>query len=446
MNKHITNPSSSYDKIHNNNNNIKNDQINSIKNNNNYYYLKGGLPPLLIWLLLVISIFTLFLIYHPNPFLFSSPNDHYVPHETPIFIQPHIHSVDDEKCELYKGKWVPNLEETQYTAKSCKTIPDSKDCFKNGRKDVDFLNWKWKPNECELPSFNPKKFLEIVSGKIMGFIGDSVARNHMDSLLCLLSQAEIPTDVYKDSEDRFRTWHFPSSNFTLMIFWSKFLVQSEERMFNNSGTGSFDLHLDKVDEKWASNLPKLDYVIISTAHWFFRQNYLYKHGKLTGCVYCNEPNVPEVSLNQALRMSIRGALKHINNCKNCKKGMLILVRTFSPAHFENGAWDTGGSCNRTSPYTEINSKEKSFELELGELQVKEVKRARKEGEPNGKKFRVLDVTRAMLMRADGHPGEYWGNKWMKGYNDCVHWCLPGPIDAWNDFLLAVMEKEARFSQ
>ncbi|KNA25836.1 hypothetical protein SOVF_002900 [Spinacia oleracea] len=253
-------------------------------------------------------------------------------------------------------------------------------------------------------------------------------------------------DVHKDSEDRFRTWHFPSSNFTLMIFWSKFLVKSEERMVNNSGTGSFNLHFDKIDEKWASKLPGLDYVIVSTAHWFFRKNYLYEQGKLIGCVYCDEPNTPELGLNYALRMSIRSALKYINNCKGCKKNMVTLIRTFSPAHFENGAWDTGGGCNRTSPHGEEKGKEiemeKRFELELRELQIEELERARIEDKGEEKrKLRVLDITRAMLMRPDGHPGEFWGNKWMKGYNDCVHWCLPGPVDAWSDFLLAVLQKE-----
>ncbi|KMS95327.1 hypothetical protein BVRB_009340 [Beta vulgaris subsp. vulgaris] len=309
--------------------------------------------------------------------------------------------------------------------------------------DKDFVNWRWKPEKCELPRFNPHKFLQLVGGRKLGFVGDSVARNHMESLLCLLSQAEVPMDTYKDSEDRFRTWYFPLSNFTLMTFWSKFLVKSEERMVNNTNTGSFDLYFDEVDEKWASKLPGLDYVIISDAHWFFRRNYLHNQGKLIGCVYCNEPNITELGLNYSLRMSFRAALKYINNCKGCKD-MVTLVRTFSPAHFENGAWDTGGGCNRTSPQRQKANEELEntrFELELRRLQVEELNRANKEGEGEGKRFRALDITRAMLMRPDGHPGEFWGNRWMKGYNDCVHWCMPGPIDAWNDFLLAVLQKE-----
>lgn len=103
--------------------------------------------------------------------------------------------VEDEECDLFKGQWVPDLRGPLYTNSSCKSIPESKNCFKNGRKDTDFLNWKWKPEKCELPEFDPNAFLEIVRGKKMAFIGDSVARNHVESLLCLLSQV---TSLFSD--------------------------------------------------------------------------------------------------------------------------------------------------------------------------------------------------------------------------------------------------------
>lgn len=441
----ISSPSScSYDKIHNG------------RNHNNCFksYKNGiGLPPIFLWSIGLTSIFSLLLIYSLNPFhSFSQQHHHHHHQHQPQFplntrVPIKQQSVGDEKCNLFKGKWVPDLNGSQYTTTSCMTIPDSKNCFKNGRIDIDFVNWRWKPEGCELPRFDPHKFLEIVGGKNLAFVGDSVARNHMESLLCLLSQAETPIDIYKDSEDRFRTWHFPSSNFTLMMYWSKFLVKAEERMVNNSGSGSFNLHFDKVDENWASKLPGLDYVIISNAHWFFRKNYLYDQGKLIGCVYCNEPNIPELGLNYSLRMSFRAALKYINRCKSCKKDMVTLMRTFSPAHFENGAWNTGGGCHRTSPHSQEKGKEleKSFEFELRELQMEELQRARKGDQEWKRRLRALDITWAMLMRPDGHPGEFWGNKWMQGYNDCVHWCMPGPIDVWSDFLFAVLQEEVGLS-
>lgn len=53
---------------------------------------------------------------------------------------------------------------------------------------MDFVNWRWKPDECELPRFDSMAFLHLLRGKKLAFIGDSVARNHMESLLCILSQ------------------------------------------------------------------------------------------------------------------------------------------------------------------------------------------------------------------------------------------------------------------
>jgi hypothetical protein len=44
------------------------------------------------------------------------------------------------------------------------------------------------------------------------------------------------------------------------------------------------------------------------------------------------------------------------------------------------------------------------------------------------------------MRPDGHPSRYghWANEKVQLYNDCIHWCLPGPIDIWNDMLFQMI--------
>ncbi|PON75983.1 Altered xyloglucan 4-like [Trema orientale] len=403
----------------------------------------GKMVPFLFISLAIVLVFSLFLVCSPNPFkvtpkqgLNSVQNLHAL-QET----LPKTHIVE-ENCDLFTGHWVPELRGSLYTNSSCTSIPDSKNCFKNGRKDKDFLNWRWKPEKCELPRFDAKAFLEMVRGKKMAFVGDSVARNHIESLLCLLSPEETPMDTYKDSEDRFRKWYFPRHDFTLMKLWTKFLIEGEERMINVTGSSAFDLHLDKVENSWAEFLPELDYVLISDGHWFFRVMYLHQGNNITGCVYCHEPNVPQHNISYAVRMAFRTAFDHINACKNCSTGLVTLVRTFAPAHFENGFWNTGGYCNKTSPLSEAETNFGSFDWEMRNIQAEEIERARQNGMKQGRKFGVVDVTRAMLMRPDGHPGSHWDNKWMKGYNDCVHWCMPGPVDYWNDFLMAVMRRES----
>lgn len=93
-----------------------------------------------------------------------------------------------KSCDVFSGEWIPNMEAPYYTNDSCNVIQEHQNCMKYGRPDTEFMKWKWKPNECELPIFNPYKFLEIVRGKSLAFVGDSVARNHMQSLVCLLSR------------------------------------------------------------------------------------------------------------------------------------------------------------------------------------------------------------------------------------------------------------------
>ncbi|KAG6588973.1 Protein ALTERED XYLOGLUCAN 4-like protein, partial [Cucurbita argyrosperma subsp. sororia] len=380
--------------------------------------------------------FFFFSLRSPNPSLLLRPN------------LPALQSIHDptppkekQRCNLFKGHWIKQAGGAGiYTNWSCPTIPESKNCFKQGRKDMDFVNWRWKPDECELPRFDSMAFLHLLRGKKLAFIGDSVARNQFESLLCFLSQVEIPQDVYKDSEDRFRTWYFPKSDLTLLMLWTKFLVAGEERVVNGTGTGVFDLQFNEIDKSWTQHLPEIDYAILSNGHWFFRVLYLHERNNIPNCIYCSDSNITSHNPDFALRMAFRAAFKYINECKNCGK-LVTFVRTFSPAHFENGVWNTGGYCNRTGPSSAKVIDQESFDWKLRNIQIEETDKARLDGRGKGKRFEVIDVTMAMTMRADGHPGEFWGNKWMKGYNDCVHWCMPGPIDAWNELLMAVIRKE-----
>lgn len=103
----------------------------------------------------------------------------------------------NKKCDLFSGEWVPNPEGPYYTNATCSDyIQEHQNCMKFGRPDLGFLKWRWKPDECELPIFDPYRFLEMVRGKSLAFVGDSVARNHMQSLICLLSKVSVFPSPY----------------------------------------------------------------------------------------------------------------------------------------------------------------------------------------------------------------------------------------------------------
>uniref|UniRef100_A0ACD6ANV2 Uncharacterized protein n=1 Tax=Avena sativa TaxID=4498 RepID=A0ACD6ANV2_AVESA len=339
----------------------------------------------------------------------------------------------EEKCDITRGKWVREPNGPVYTNLSCPMLPDFKNCQKFG-KDPGHLYWRWQPDGCELPRFAPERFLDVVRGKRLAFIGDSLARNQMDSLLCLLSQAETPTEVHTDAFDRFGTWHFPAHDFTLMVMWTEFYAHAVPVAdAQGKPTATFDIHLDRLGAEWTSRLPGLDYAVISGGNWFFRVNYLWEGGRRVGCVNCGrDANLTDLGVPYAVRRVVRAAVEGIARCKDCKSGLVTFLRTYSPDHFEHGSWFSGGTCNRTAPLEEGEVSMGSIGWELRRVQRQEVSRVRGSG---GRRFGVLDVTKAMMMRADGHPGSHFDARWMRNGSDCLHWCLPGPVDMWNGVLL-----------
>ncbi|KAJ0099544.1 hypothetical protein Patl1_21527 [Pistacia atlantica] len=354
----------------------------------------------------------------------------------------------EKKCDIFSGNWVPHPEGPYYSNESCHLMIDQHNCMKLGRPDKEFMNWRWKPNECELPLFNPAQFLELVRGKSMAFVGDSVGRNQMQSLLCLLSSVAYPEDIshkYSSNTDYFKRYFYAHYRFTLAIFWSPFLVKSSDADPNGHSLNSLmNLYLDEADEAWAKEVENFDYVIVSAGQWFFRPLIYNENSKVIGCHKCFIKNMTAVTKYYGYRMAFRTAFRTLQSLKNYKG--ITFLRTFSPSHFENGDWNKGGNCARTRPFTSQEMKLEGYAMEFYLTQVEELRAAEKEGTKRGLKFRLLDTTEIMLLRPDGHPNQYGQSPHKNvAVNDCVHWCLPGPVDAWNEFLLYMMKTERQRS-
>ncbi|KAL0377843.1 UNVERIFIED_CONTAM: protein trichome birefringence-like 21 [Sesamum radiatum] len=174
--------------------------------------------------------------------------------------------LEDEKCDLFTGEWVRNPEGPYYTNATCNAIQDHQNCMKYGRPDTGFLKWRWKPDGCDLPIFDPHQFLELVRGKSLAFVGDSVARNHMQSLICLLSRVSYPEDL-SGPTDQNKRYQYAEHDFNISMFWSPYLVKTGKLDPNKKRP--FDLYLDEFDPHWTTKIALFDYVIISAGHWFF---------------------------------------------------------------------------------------------------------------------------------------------------------------------------------
>ncbi|KAL4340471.1 hypothetical protein GQ457_08G032310 [Hibiscus cannabinus] len=348
-----------------------------------------------------------------------------------------------ERCDVFTGDWVPNAWGPAYSNGSCPWIEDHQNCMRNGRPDSGYLYWKWEPRDCQLPGFNALTFLELMTNKAWALIGDSISRNHVQSLLCMLSTVDRPVEVYYPSEDnKSRRWHFPSYNLTVTNIWSPFLVKASIfEDINGVSTAQVQLHLDKLDKAWTDIYQSLDYMIISSGQWFLKAAIYHENDTIAGCHLCPGKNLTEIGFEYAYNKALRYVMDFIARSKH--KG-LIFFRTSTPDHFENGEWHNGGTCPKTTPAKQGEVKIKELCKILHDIELQEFGKAAAKAAYNDVNLKLLDFTKLLLSRPDAHPGPYRQfrpfeeNKTAVVQNDCLHWCIPGAIDSWNDVIMDIV--------
>ncbi|MED6114686.1 hypothetical protein PIB30_082824 [Stylosanthes scabra] len=345
-------------------------------------------------------------------------------------------------CDYTNGRWVPYRKGPMYNGTSCPLIKETQNCKLNGRPDSEYLYWRWKPNKCHLPKFGANTFLQHVSNKHIAFVGDSVSKNQFDSLICMLSTVSTPNSI------AFNKWHFPSHNVHFSFYWSPFLVEGVQRVMTQPNYHN-KMHLDRVNEKWAEHLDRMDLIVLSLGHWFDIPSIYYEGGSVVGCLNFHHENcTTKMDMYGPIRKALRLAINTIIERKASKGEKVdVIVRTYSPSHFEEGGWDKGGTCARRRPYLKLERKKfRGMNAAIRKIDMQEVEIAKEKGKGfGGFRIEAMDVTKLSFLRPDGHPGAYmvpfpFANGVPEHVrNDCVHWCLPGPIDTWNEILLQMIK-------
>ncbi|GJN29192.1 hypothetical protein PR202_gb17389 [Eleusine coracana subsp. coracana] len=349
-------------------------------------------------------------------------------------------------CDFSDGEWVPDARPPLYNGTSCGTIKDGQNCMAHGRPDTGYLFWRWRPKRCDLPPFSPDALLRWLRNKHLAFVGDSLARNQAESLMCLLASRSSPELVYRDGEEnKHRRWVFRSHNATVSVFWSPFLVNVTEKA-ELAGVRHNTVFLDAFDERWMARVAEIDAVVLSVGHWFLIPGVYHDGGEVVACHDCADLNRTETGFFGAFRDAVHRTLAEVARRHGMwgrsSKNKVVALTTFSPAHFE-GDWDKAGACPRKRPYR-TGEKELGYtETEMRKTVVEAVAEANAGvGAGARLRFAALDVTTLANLRPDGHPGPYMhkdpfagGGAGGRVQNDCVHWCMPGPVDTFNEILL-----------
>ncbi|KAM0041394.1 putative PMR5 domain, PC-Esterase [Helianthus debilis subsp. tardiflorus] len=359
-----------------------------------------------------------------------------------------VKKIVDSGCDMYDGKWVHDPAGALYSNNSCPVLTQMQNCQGNGRPDKDYENYRWKPTKCELHRFDPKKFLELMRGKTLAFIGDSVARNQMESLLCILWQAEVPVNR---GNKRMQRYSFRSTSLTIIRIWSSWLVRVTSEKFDFAPEGVDKLFLDAPDGTFMDALPTIDVLVLSSGHWFAKRSVYILNNEIVGgqLWWPDNSRKKKIDSTEAYEISVATIMSSLVTNPDYKG--LTVVRSYSPDHYEGGAWNTGGSCTgKVKPATDGELVESGFTRTMHDKQVTGFKHGIKK-KTNKSRAVFMDITKPFSYRHDGHPGPYRSpdpNKLTKRSadgrpppQDCLHWCMPGPVDTWNEFLMEIIRRD-----
>ncbi|KAL9267479.1 trichome birefringence-like protein, partial [Drosera capensis] len=302
-------------------------------------------------------------------------------------------------CDLYYGDWVRDESyPVYYKPGSCNLIDEQFDCVGNGRPDTDFQKLKWKPKGCDLHRLNGKHMLEMLRGKRLVFVGDSLNRNMWESLICILrNSVKNPSHVYEGSgrkHFRSESWYsfvFKDYDCTVEFFASAFLVRQWE-VKDKDGTKKETLRLDMVGES-SDQFKDADIILFNTGHWWTHE----KTSK--GQDYYQEGShvYKDLKVTEAFRRALTTWARWVDANVNPSK-TFVLFRGYSASHFSGGQWNSGGQCDsETQP---IRNKAYlsgyPWKMKVFESVIKGMKT----------QIAYLNITRMSDYRKDGHPSIY----------------------------------------
>ncbi|KAL3623577.1 hypothetical protein CASFOL_032393 [Castilleja foliolosa] len=266
--------------------------------------------------------------------------------------------------------------------------------------------------------------------KTLAFVGDSLGRQQFQSLMCMVTGGEERPDVLNVGHEyglvkargaiRPDGWayRFPTTNTTILYYWSASLCDLEPI---DSST-NIAMHLDRPPSFLRRFLPKFHVLVLNTGHHWNR-------GKLDAnrwVMYVNgSPNTNRKTLDiaGAKNFTVHSIVKWIDSQLPLYPGLKAFLRSISPRHFFNGDWNTGGTCDNTTPRGKEVVEDESSDP-LAAVAVR------------GTNVKYLDITRLSELRDEGHISRYSIKGTTPEMQDCLHWCLPGIPDTWNEILFA----------
>ncbi|CAL9167188.1 unnamed protein product [Musa hybrid cultivar] len=342
---------------------------------------------------------------------------------------------EKSECNYAKGKWVADTRRPLYSGSACKQwLSGMWACRLMQRTDFSYENFRWQPQGCVMPEFSRSDFLRRMQNKTIALIGDSLGRQQFQSLMCMVTGGETSPEVEDVGKDyglvkapgalRPDGWayRFPSTNTTILYYWSASLCELEPLNKSDPAT-HYALHLDRPVTFLKQHLCRFDVLVLNTGHHWNREKFRGNRWEMyAGGMPITDGELAD--MRNLKNLTLHSIAKWVDSQLLQRPQLKAFVRTMSPRHFVNGDWNTGGSCDNTVPLaggSEVLQDRSSDPV--AEDAIK------------GTSVTLLDITSLSQLRDEGHISKYT-LKASTGMQDCLHWCLPGIPDTWNEILYA----------
>ncbi|CAB4284848.1 unnamed protein product [Prunus armeniaca] len=318
-------------------------------------------------------------------------------------------------CNLFSGKWVSdNQSYPLYKERQCTYMSDQLACEKFGRKDLSYQNWRWQPHQCDLPRFNATKLLERLRNKRLVFVGDSLNRGQWVSMVCLVESAINPDlkSMPNKANGSLLIFKATEYNATIEFYWAPLLVESNSDDPVNHRVPDRIVRAQAI-EKHARHWTDADVLVFNSYLWWRRS----QMNVLWGSFESQDGIYKDVELLRVYEMALKTCSKEWGETsrENCYKETEPIT--------EEGYWGNGSDPKMM----------RLVENVLDGLRVR------------GLDVQILNITQLSEYRKEGHPSIY-RKQWEplteeqvsnpSSFADCIHWCLPGVPDVWNELLYA----------
>ncbi|KAM7265423.1 hypothetical protein ACFE04_003106 [Oxalis oulophora] len=337
-----------------------------------------------------------------------------------------------QSCDVFSGKWVfDNQTYPLYDEADCPYMSDQLACRKHGRSDLRYQHWRWQPHHCDLKRWSVTEMWEKLRGKRLMFVGDSLNRGQWISLICLL-QSAIPANKRSITPNSELTiFRAEDYNATIEFLWAPRLVES------NSD--------DPVNHRTSESIMRPDSILRHSSRWeqadiLIFNSYLWWRSGPVKLLWSNEENGTCENLDgfRAMELAMTAWADWVASSVDPLTKQVFFV-TMSPTHFWKREWEPEAEGNCYGENTPIDSEGFSgsgSDLETMGLVDNILSKL-------SSKVSVINITQLSEHRKDGHPSIYrkfWETFSPQqlanpsSYSDCIHWCLPGVPDVWNELL------------